>query len=113
MQRNLRPPVFTGMNFIGLPHFLHAGGGVFLAMGARAGSGGSTKLSVTDNCRSWAMMYSACTLRFENSEGIPTGVLLRFMFQPGNEAFATPKLDCAAIRQSFSFADCIMVVSTV
>jgi hypothetical protein len=36
MQRNLRPPLFTRMNFIGLPHFLQAGGGVFLAMGKLA-----------------------------------------------------------------------------
>jgi hypothetical protein len=33
MQRNLRPPVFTSMNLIGLPHFLQAGGGAFLAIG--------------------------------------------------------------------------------
>ena len=35
-QRNLRPPVWTSMNLIGLPHFAQAGGGVFLAMGARS-----------------------------------------------------------------------------
>jgi hypothetical protein len=38
--------------------------------------------------------------------------LLRFMFQPGNEALAAPKLDCAAICKSFGFADRIIVVST-
>jgi len=37
---------------------------------ARAGSGGSTKLSVTDNCRSWDDDYPSCTLRLENSESI-------------------------------------------
>jgi len=50
MQRNLRPPDFTSTNLFGLPHFEQVGGGVFLAIGARA-SGGSTTLSVTDNCR--------------------------------------------------------------
>jgi len=39
MQRNLRPPLFTKMNLIGLPHFLHAGGGVFLAMGSSRWNG--------------------------------------------------------------------------
>jgi hypothetical protein len=32
MQRNLRPPDFTSMNLLGLPHFEQVGGGVFLAM---------------------------------------------------------------------------------
>ena len=57
MQRNLRPPLFTSMNLIGLPHFEQAGGGVFLGMDARAVAGGSmTRLSVPDNCRGWAVM---------------------------------------------------------
>ena len=30
--RNLRPPVLTSVNRIGLPHLRHRGGGVFLAM---------------------------------------------------------------------------------
>jgi hypothetical protein len=33
MQRNLRPPVLTSMKRIGLLHFGHVGGGVFLAIG--------------------------------------------------------------------------------
>src|SRR5450631_3592432 len=33
MQRNLRPPVLTRINRIGLQHFEHAGGGGFLGMG--------------------------------------------------------------------------------
>jgi hypothetical protein len=32
MQRNLRPPVLTTMNFIGFLHFVQLGGGVFLGM---------------------------------------------------------------------------------
>jgi hypothetical protein len=38
-------------------------------------------------------------------------VLLRLVFQPGNEAFAAPKLNGAAICKRFGFADCIVVVS--
>ena len=37
--------------------------------------------------------------------------LLRLVFQPGNEAFAAPKLNGAAICKRFGFADCIVVVS--
>lgn len=49
MQRNLRPPVFTSVNRIGLRHFGQVGGGIFLGMAAHLGSGGSvTELSVTD-----------------------------------------------------------------
>jgi hypothetical protein len=33
------------------------------------------------------------------------------VLQSGNEAFAAPKLDCAAIRKPFGFADGIVVVS--
>lgn len=36
---------------------------------------------------------------------------LRLVLQSGNEAFAAPKLDCAAIRKPFGFADGIVVVS--
>jgi hypothetical protein len=32
VQRNLRPPVLTNMNFIGFLHFVQLGGGVFLGM---------------------------------------------------------------------------------
>jgi len=32
MQRNLRPPLLTSMNFIGVRHFEQAGGGGFLGM---------------------------------------------------------------------------------
>lgn len=35
----------------------------------------------------------------------------RLVLQSGNEAFAAPKLDCAAIRKPFGFADGIVVVS--
>jgi hypothetical protein len=34
------------------------------------------------------------------------------VFQSGNKAFAAPKLNGAAIRKPFGFADCIVVVST-
>jgi hypothetical protein len=37
MQRNLRPPVFTSMNRIGLLHLEHVGGEVFFAKGALTG----------------------------------------------------------------------------
>jgi hypothetical protein len=33
------------------------------------------------------------------------------VFQPGNEALAAPKLNGAAIRKPFGFADCIVVIS--
>jgi hypothetical protein len=36
---------------------------------------------------------------------------LRLVLQSGNEAFAAPKLDCAAIRKPFGFADGIVIVS--
>ena len=38
--------------------------------------------------------------------------LLRFMFQPGNEALAAQKFDGAAICKPFDFLDCVIVVST-
>lgn len=48
-QRNLRVPVLTSVNRIGLRHFGQVGGGVFLGMAAHLGLGGSvTELSVTD-----------------------------------------------------------------
>lgn len=50
-QRNLRPPVFTSTNRIGLLHFGQMGGGVFLGIGSPFHQGGSSTLSVTDNSR--------------------------------------------------------------
>ena len=51
MQRNLRPPVLTGVNRIGLRHLGQVGGGIFLGMAAHLGLGGSViELSVTDGC---------------------------------------------------------------
>lgn len=50
-QRNLRPPVFTSTNRIGLLHFGQIGGGVFLGIGSPFHQGGSSTLSVTDNSR--------------------------------------------------------------
>ena len=43
------------------------------------------------------------------SQFIPAS--LRLVFQSGNKAFAAPKLNGAAIRKPFGFADCIVVVS--
>ena len=48
-QRNLRPPVFTSTNRIGMLHFGQIGGGEFLGMGSPFHQGGSSTLSVTDN----------------------------------------------------------------
>ena len=48
-QRNLRPPVFTSTNRIGMLHFGQIGGGGFLGMGSPFHQGGSSTLSVTDN----------------------------------------------------------------
>jgi len=50
-QRNLRPPVFTSTNRIGLLHFGQIGGGVFLGIGSPFHQGGSSTLAVTDNSR--------------------------------------------------------------
>ena len=50
-QRNLRPPVFTSTNRIGMLHFEQIGGGGFLGMGSPFSPGGSSTLSVTDNSR--------------------------------------------------------------
>jgi hypothetical protein len=50
-QRNLRPPVFTSTNRIGMLHFGQIGGGEFLGMGSPFHQGGSSTLSVTDNSR--------------------------------------------------------------
>jgi hypothetical protein len=41
MQRNLRPPVLTSMKRIGLLHFGHVGGGVFLAIGRSPSQAGA------------------------------------------------------------------------
>ena len=49
-QRNLRPPVFTSTNRIGMLHFGQIGGGEFLGMGSPFHQGSST-LTVTDNSR--------------------------------------------------------------
>jgi hypothetical protein len=67
MQRNLRPPVFTSINCIGLPHLEHIGDGGFLGIYAPLGLGGSAKLSVTDNYQNEAAMIDCapffCGLR--------------------------------------------------
>jgi hypothetical protein len=59
MQRNLRPPVLTSIKRICLRHFGHAGGAGFLGIGCSPGSGGSTTLSVTDNCRGRPVMTNS------------------------------------------------------
>jgi hypothetical protein len=41
LQRNLRPPVLTSINRMGLRHFWQVGGGVFLGMNAHSGSDAS------------------------------------------------------------------------
>jgi len=79
---------------------------------ARAGSGGSTKLSVTDNYRSWAMIIQHAHFGSKIASQFRMITLLRFMFQPGYEALAAPKLDCAAICKPFGFSHCFIVVST-
>jgi hypothetical protein len=67
MQRNLRPPVFTSIKCIGLPHLEHVGDGGFLGIDAPLGLGGSAKLSVTDNYQNEPVMIGCapfcCGLR--------------------------------------------------
>jgi hypothetical protein len=100
------------MNLIGLPHFVQAGGGVFLAMGALARSGGSAILSVTDNYRCRAVMNQHAHPTVQKASQIVTR-LLRLVLKPRNEAFAAPKLDRAAICKASGFANCIVIIIAI
>jgi hypothetical protein len=47
MQRNLRPPVLTSINRMGLRHFGQVGGGAFFGMALTLGSGASAVCSLS------------------------------------------------------------------
>jgi hypothetical protein len=86
------------MKCIGLWHFGQVGGGEFLAMGTLAlDQAGALPNSLSPITAGWAVIVHIAPPGLKIASQFQQTALLRFAFQTGNEAFAGPKLDCAAL----------------
>jgi hypothetical protein len=69
-QRNLRPPVFTTTNRMGLRHFGHRGAGVFLGILLTLNLARVLMLTVTVYCRGREVIPKRCAFRLSKTSQI-------------------------------------------